>query len=155
MGDIAPIWWPWASAAQCVGSALIYPLISRADSKTSVRIEGCTGYYWASRCYTAVVHHAMPTRATFVLQAMMDGYRPAGLALRPLLGAAGSRLGPADLAWRIWRATWRTRSRPAAYYCQLVEQCITAAHDGVHWHPAERGRMGWQRASGYNWHAPV
>jgi hypothetical protein len=31
-GDIGPIWWGWAGAAHCVGSAPIYPLISRTDS---------------------------------------------------------------------------------------------------------------------------
>src|SRR3712207_3152617 len=48
-----------------------------ASDETGVRIEGCSGYHWVFRCQDAVVHHAVPTRATSVVHAMMDGHRPA------------------------------------------------------------------------------
>ena len=47
-----------------------------ASDETGVRIEGSTGYHWVFRCPDAVVHHAAPTRAAAVVQAMMGGHKP-------------------------------------------------------------------------------
>ena len=47
-----------------------------ASDETRVRIEGSTGYHWVFRCPDAVVHHAAPTRAAAVVQAMMGGHKP-------------------------------------------------------------------------------
>ena len=48
-----------------------------ASGETGVRIEGSTGYHWVFRCAVAVVHHADPTRAASVVEAMMAGHQPA------------------------------------------------------------------------------
>jgi len=48
-----------------------------ASDETGVRIEGGNAYHWVFRCREAVVHHAAPTRAASVVEAMMDGHRPA------------------------------------------------------------------------------
>jgi transposase len=48
-----------------------------ASDETGVRIEGNTGYHWVFRCAAAVVHHAAPTRAASVVEAMTAGHRPA------------------------------------------------------------------------------
>ena len=48
-----------------------------ASDETGVRIEGSTGYHWVFRCTAAVVHHADPTRAASVVEAMMAGHQPA------------------------------------------------------------------------------
>ena len=49
-----------------------------ASDETGVRIEGNTGYHWVFRCAAAVVHHAAPTRAASVVEAMTAGHQPAG-----------------------------------------------------------------------------
>jgi transposase len=48
-----------------------------SSASDGVRIEGCSGYHWVFRCQGAVVHQTAPTRAAFVVRAMMNGHRPA------------------------------------------------------------------------------
>ena len=48
-----------------------------ASDETGVRIEGSNAYHWVFRCTAAVVHHAAPTRAASVVDAMMAGHQPA------------------------------------------------------------------------------
>src|SRR5918998_2070645 len=48
-----------------------------ASDETGVRIEGANAYHWVFRSPEAVVHHAAPTRAAWVVRDMMDGHRPA------------------------------------------------------------------------------
>lgn len=48
-----------------------------ASDETGVRIEGSTGHHRVFRCTAAVVHHAAPTRAASVVDAMMAGHKPA------------------------------------------------------------------------------
>jgi transposase len=47
-----------------------------ASDETGVRIEGSNAYHWVFRCTAAVVHHAAPTRAAAVVEAMMAGHTP-------------------------------------------------------------------------------
>jgi transposase len=48
-----------------------------ASDETGVRVEGSNAYHWVFRCKEAVVHHAAPTRAASVVEAMMAGHQPA------------------------------------------------------------------------------
>ena len=64
-----------AGRAQAVAALRCAEVV--ASDETGVRIEGGTGYHWVFRCMAAVVHHAAPTRAASVVQAMMAGHQPA------------------------------------------------------------------------------
>src|SRR3954453_9919200 len=95
-----------------------------ACDETGVRIEGSNCSHWVFRCDNAVVHHAAPTRAGSVVREIMGGPRPCGCrTVTPPSKATRTGSRP---AWRIWRATWPMRSKPATTRSRSASSCGSA-----------------------------